>query len=399
MTKRQREKAIKTFKNELRYHGWSEDRYGNFLSGEYRVKLTDQLWKLERKVDKKWINVEAKPLNALKEGDAPKPRPITVKQLLNGAEPASEAVVDEPPVRKIRRLTRSKNITADEAQRSDAPLKVLVSLDEASQKRIDAMAFKQVQTNSRLFALEGVVAKLTDTIGSTATMVQEQLRRIKAKASDEADVVFNHRMFNKISLRLRKKSIDVQVEDLSSGVKRRRVFRCSDYSKVEHFITYRTLADGIEEIERRVPSRKAPAGKGKGVAKKRAKAPVSEAQRLADLRHQMERDNIKNHTVPMVTDSRKSFDSEANKKQIEINRSREKAEKVITKICSHGGVAEGAKDKELIEALVENGFDQNVAFYAAMNCGRVSDPNLIRQHERSKNKGKRSKVGATSNDY
>ena len=381
MTKRQQEKAIRDFKSEILADGWKADRYGNLLRGPAeRIHFTPETWRLEKKVDKKWVKVTSNLLSNLEKLVVPKP-------------PATK--------RKVRRVKRKRRIAKKPIRDSEGLPPVLADLSPDSQGKIAAMGFKQVQTNSRVHALESTITKLTETVTEMATMVHVQLRRITANPTSTEPPLFSQRMFNKISIKLRKKSIDAQVEDLHQGVKRRRIFRCSDWSKVEHLITYKTITDGIEELEPREPrktppnlkvlAKKAPRRATKGAAKN----VISEAQKLADTRHQMERDNVKNTTVPVTVN--RYFDDESEAEQKRLNQSRLKAERVIVKICSAGGPAEGAMNNALIEALHENGFDKRVAFYAASNCGRVSDPHVIKKYE----KRRKAKAAAveTNNPY
>lgn len=291
--------------------------------------------------------------------------------------------------KKTTKLTRKGHTTAAEEVVSSAPLKVHVELNEQSRKRIDAMAFKQVQIGSRMDTLEGTMSRLASSILGMAGMVESELHRIKSRPAIDSDPCFYPKMFNKISIRLRKKSIDVVVEDIHEGSKRKRVFRCSDWTRVEHFMSYRSLTDGIEELAVKPTVRRLTAGK-KTVAKKRAAKKTP-----ADVRYDMERAGIENRVVAGKEGKTAYLDPEADKDQRAVNRSREKAEKVIVKLCSAGGSAEGAKDAELIEALQANGFDREVAFYAAMNCGRVTDPRVINQHKPKRN----AKALGDSNPY
>jgi hypothetical protein len=315
-----------------------------------------------------------------------------------------------------RRVKRTKrypkaimaNTTAGERAMasSDAPpkpLKVEVALNPRMQKKIDAMAFKQIQTNSRMDRLEKTLELLTDTTLGMRDLVMEQLKRIRCTAPVTDEPVFFPRAFNKVSFRLRKKSVDVQVEDILNGEKRRRVYRCSDFSKVEHLICYRTMTEGIELLERRVPLTPA---KKRAAANARKRAVATRAKNKAhsldmeanhaEVAYMMGKEGVKNSVVPSKSKKTMAYDPTNDAAQIAENRSRAAAEKVITKICSKGGVAEGAKDGVLIDALVANGFQPQVAFYAAHNCGRVTDPIVIKKHTTKKAK---AKSGSTSNEY
>lgn len=272
---------------------------------------------------------------------------------------------------KSKAVLRKGHVTAaEEAFGTSRKMEVKVSLDEQSMKRIDVMAFKQVQTHSRMDKLESSMQTLANLVTGMAEQVNKQLARIKSPPAISSPL-FYPRMFNKVSMKLRKKSIDVQVEDIYEGVKRRRVFRCTDWTRVEHLMSYRTLTEGIEELEPRVPTRRT-------ARKVVAKKPVRRAKTAEEVRYEMERDGERNQVVPSKDDGRRTFYNPELAKACEAtNRSRTNAEKVIVKICSPGGQAEGAKNQPLIEALHANGFDKSVAFYAAMNCGRITDPKLI----------------------
>lgn len=267
------------------------------------------------------------------------------------------------------------------------PVKVLVNLDKQTLEKFDRMAFKQVQTQNRMESLEKSVVTLMQSVSSMASMVDGHMKRLRSAPAAGEGVVFHHKMFNKISIKLRKRAIDVLVEDLHNGIKRKRVFRCADYSKVEHFMATRTLAEGIEELAprpARVPKKK------KTTAKKQTKR----TKTVADVRYEMEREGLRNQIVPSQGKSR-YFDETASATQAQQNKQREKAEKVIVKLCSAGGLAENAKDQELLDALMANGFTDHVAFYAASNCGRITDPKVIKKYDTSK----KSKAPATSNEY
>jgi len=271
---------------------------------------------------------------------------------------------------------RRGHVTPKEEARGSTPFIKLVeveaSLDAKSVARLNSMAFKQVQTNTKIGQLEATLAKLTDSLTAMSGMVQSELHRIKSRPTQEdAEELFCHKMFTKVSIKLRKRSIDITVEDISLGIKRRRIYRCSDWTRVEHFINYRTLTDGIVEL----PPRAIRDQSGSKVIKR-----PNRAATLSDVRHTMERAGESNRILP--TKSNKDFiDVEAEAAQKAVNRSRLKAEKVITKLCSRGGAAENATDTELINALEENGFAPEVAYYAALNCGRVTDPAVISKHQ------------------
>lgn len=372
MTKKQRQEAIKSFKAKLASKGWKPDRFDNWLSEDKtrRIHFQPQVWKLQMKVDGAWGTIKAHPINKITDAEAP----------------------DQKPVEKPKRaVTRTQQVTKLEAAPECKPLQVKADLSEASMKRIDAMAFKQVQIGSRMDKVESAMEQLVKVVTDMASQVDVQLRRIKSPATVTVAPVFYHKMFNKISLRLRKKSIDVQVEDIHEGVKRRRVFRCSDWTRVEHLMTYRTLTDGIEELELK------PKAKRRAPAKKKAVGTSRRRKTIEDTRYEMERDGIKNTELPVpVKPSRAMYNKELAKAMQAQNRNREKAEKVIVKLCSEGGPAEGAKDTELLEALEANGFDKTVAFYAAMNCGRITDPHIIQQHNR---RNKKTHAAGQSNQY
>jgi len=255
------------------------------------------------------------------------------------------------------------------------------------------MAFKQVQTGSRLDVMEKTMTALVKTIETMAGTVQSELHRIKSRPVVDAEPVFYHKMFNRISVRLRKRAIDVMVEDLHDGVKRKRVFRCNDWTRVEHLMTYRTMTEGIEELEVKAPVKRK--GFGKKVAKKVAKKAPTKPKSIEDIRHEMERDGIPNTVIASGKTKTAYYDTMSDAEQRAVNRSREKAERLIVKLCSAGGPFEGAKDAGLIDALHANGFDRQVAFHAAMNCGRITDPSIIRQHQPKRKR----KVDETSNEY
>jgi hypothetical protein len=251
------------------------------------------------------------------------------------------------------------------------PLKItsLFNLNPATEKKIEAMAFRQVQTTSQLQAMREVMTKLTATVDELRQATETQLRRIKVATTEPENPAFATRCFNKISIKLRKRTIDVTVEDIHLGVKRRRVFRCDSFSKVEHLITARTVVEGIEEIA--VAARK-PKVKAKKSASKRVKS-------LEEVRYEMERDGVQNMVVPQAL-TNTYYDASKEAKTVLTNRTRERAEKAINKLCSAGGPHAGACNEELVDALIETGFSPPIAFAAASNCGRITKQGLEKRY-------------------
>ena len=260
----------------------------------------------------------------------------------------------------------------------------LFNLNPNTERKIESMAYRQVQTTSQLTKTNDRVSALTASVEQLAQVVEAQLRRIKVAATEPENPVFATRCFNKISIRLRKRAVDVQIEDIHQGAKRRRLFRCDSYSKVEHLLTQRTIVEGIEEIVVAATTKKS-AGKPKG---KKGRPSSKKPQSLADVRHIMERDGIPNSIIP--TKEEKLFSQKASIVSVTANRNREKAEKLIVKLCSPGKPYEDASDEELVDALVDNGFAPAVAFAAASNCGRITKRGLESAYSSTKVTSNRS---------
>jgi hypothetical protein len=413
-TKKQVKETTARISTELLGKGFNRDRYGNWVKDSIRVKFTASAWRHEGKVDGRWSLVKS---HSYGEGTkAPGARVKPAKSSHQRVDPCVKARLEanrkqDKAMRESRETQREENMVQKTAlepkriireRRKDhltplelAPkkghdqLQVKVSLEEREERRIEAIAFRQIQTNTRLDVMEKTMEAQAKHTAELHVMMETQLKRIKGFGmAQQENALFCTRMFSKISMRLRKKSIDVTIEDISNGVKRKRIFRCTDWSRVEHLMSYRTETDGIEEISPRVPAKKV-------VGKKNAGGRHTTPKTLADVRHVMERDGEQNSIVP----ERKEpyYDKGKETAQKSRNRDRAHAERVITRLCSRGGVAEDAKNGALISALVKTGFEEEVAFYAASNCGRITDPKLLKKY--ATKTVVTSPAGETSNQY
>ena len=125
----------------------------------------------------------------------------------------------------------------------EAPAPMLkMQLDDPTMRKLDQCLFKQEQLasvsrfgNKKMEALEASVSDLAKTVG-------EHLARLNIPKTDtpEGEAVFGRRSFNKLSVKLRKHSIDVVVD----GIK----FRCRDWNCLTHLIATQTLKEGIEQL-------------------------------------------------------------------------------------------------------------------------------------------------------
>lgn len=266
-----------------------------------------------------------------------------------------------------------------------AAVAAVVELNPDTIKKIESMAFRQVQTTSQLNHNNGKLDSLVEQLQSLTATVDKHLSRLKVPTVESDNAAFSTKCFNKISIRLRKRTVDVLVEDIHQGAKRKRLFRCESFSKAEHLLCMRTVVEGIEEvpvIKTRTASKTKPKAKSKTKTKTKT---------LAEVRYEMERDGIQNTVVPKTDtayfDSTKAVVNSAESKNLA------KAEKIIVKICSSGKYA-NAKDEELIDALIQSGFAPHVAFAAASNCGRVSNEKLSAKYVR-----KTATLTKHSNEY
>jgi hypothetical protein len=222
------------------------------------------------------------------------------------------------------------------------PAKVEAVLSPATEKRLDGIVFKQVRIETRTEQLAKQVNAIELTVGRMAKMLDEQLSRILTPNNGGGNgegVVFHRRAFKKLSIKLRKRFIEVLVED-ANGAKRQ--FRCSDWTAVTYLIANQRVREGIEEV---APS----------------------VRKVQQKRRTLARDE----EAPAKPERRKRFtgiDDAAAQEQAALNRSREKAEKAIRKLRDAS-----KKDQSLVDDLVSNGFTKQVAFEAADNCGRISD--------------------------
>lgn len=139
----------------------------------------------------------------------------------------------------MKKKTTKKKVVAEET-----PATVAV-LSPDTVKKIEAMSFKQVTTASRVDQLSKQIVGIESTVGKMAKVLDEQLSRILTPPSEGEYTVFHRRAFKKLSIRLRRKSIDLHVEDIDGS---KRVYRCMNWTDLTYLIATQKIRDGIEEI-------------------------------------------------------------------------------------------------------------------------------------------------------